>query len=205
MARTVAYLRVSTGKQDTEKFKSEIRAFCDCEGYGMPEWVDETASGRTHWRKRKIGQILEELGESDSLIAPEMSRIGRSPLETFTMLQLAREKGINVYTVKEKWRLDDSLMSEMQAMMFGMAARIEADFISSRTKEGLKYARDIKGKKLGRPAGRSKLDSKRDEITAMLKGGATQRFIARRMDCTEGTLSVWLRRNGLSRLSAYRQ
>lgn len=62
-----------------------------------------------------------------------------------------------------------------------MATEIERDLISKRTVEGLRAAR-AKGKLLGRPKGpgRSRLDTHRDEIIALLKHGSTQVYIAKR-------------------------
>jgi len=60
-----------------------------------------------------------------------------------------------------------------------MAAEIERDLISKRTKEALRVKKAA-GMKLGRPkgTGKSKLDKYKIEIEALLKNGSTQKFIA---------------------------
>ena len=155
---------------------------------------------QTPWKKRKIAGIIEELGAGDNLIVSELSRLGRSMLECMEILSIATEKKINLYAVKGNWQLDGSIQSKIIAMAFSMAAEIERDLISQRTKEAL-AARKRAGKPLGRPRGpgKSKLDEHRPEIEALLANGSTQKFIAERYDTTEGNLSRWLKRHGLRR------
>jgi DNA invertase Pin-like site-specific DNA recombinase len=116
------------------------------------------------------------------------------------ILSVAAQKQINVYAVKGSWRLDQSIQSKILAMAFSMAAEIERDLISQRTKEALRFKR-AKGMKLGRPTGpgKSKLDAYRPEIEGLLANGSTQKFIARRYHTTEANLHHWLRKHGLKR------
>ena len=198
--RTVAYLRVSTPEQDLAKNKAEILHLANDKALGQVEWFEETASGRISWRKRQLGALLADLSAGDNLLVSELSRLGRSMLECMEILSLAMQRGIHVYAVKGNWQLDDSIQSKIVAMAFAMAAEIERDLISQRTKEAL-AARKRAGKKLGRPAGsgKSKLDEHRPEIEALLANGSTQKFIAERYGTTEANLSRWLKKHGLRR------
>lgn len=85
-------------------------------------------------------------------------------------------------------------------MAVAMAAEIERDLISQRTKEAL-AAKKRAGRNLGRPKGRgkSKLDKHRPEIEALLETGSTQRYIASRYNTTESNLSRWTKKHGLKR------
>ena len=198
--RTVAYLRVSTPEQDLAKNKAAILHLANDKALGQVEWFEETASGRISWRKRQLGALLADLSVGDNLLVSELSRLGRSMLECMEILSLAMQRGIHVYAVKGNWQLDDSIQSKIVAMAFAMAAEIERDLISQRTKEAL-AARKRAGKKLGRPAGsgKSKLDEHRPEIEALLANGSTQKFIAERYGTTEANLSRWLKKHGLRR------
>jgi DNA invertase Pin-like site-specific DNA recombinase len=119
------------------------------------------------------------------------------------ILSIAFQNGVNLYAVKGNWRLDNSIQSKIVAMAFSMAAEIERDLISQRTKEAL-AARKLNGMKLGRPrgVGRSKLDPYRPEIEALLANGTTQKFIARRYHTTEANLSRWMKLYHLKRVQA---
>lgn len=198
MPRTVAYLRVSTADQDNEKNKIDILRFAHEKGFYPVEFIEEKVSGRKSWKERKIKSIIDELGEGDRLVLPELSRFGRSMLEIMEILAISREKGIFIYDVKNGWELNGSIQSKVLAMAFSIAAEIERDLISKRTREGLRAAR-AKGKLLGRPRGpgKSKLDKHREEIIALLKTGSTQVYIAKKYGTTQPNLYNWLRKNKL--------
>ena len=199
-SKTIAYLRVSTDEQDLEKNKFDILHLANEKSLGKVEWVEETITSRVSWKKRKIAGVIDDLGAGDHLIVSELSRLGRSMLECMEILSIASQKGIHIYAVKGNWQLDSSIQSKIVAMAFAMAAEIERELISQRTKEAL-AARKKSGMKLGRPrgTGKSKLDRYRPEIEALLANGSTQKFIARRYGMTEANLSRWIKKHNLMR------
>jgi DNA invertase Pin-like site-specific DNA recombinase len=194
----VGYLRVSTADQDLEKNKADILQLANHHDLGRVHFVEEKISGKVSWRERKIAEVLESLNPNDAIVVSELSRLGRSMLECMEILSVATQKRINVYAVKGTWRLDQSIQSKIIAMAFSMAAEIERDLISQRTKEALRFKR-AQGMKLGRPMGpgKSKLDPFRPEIESLLANGSTQKFVARRYHTTEANLHNWLKKRGL--------
>lgn len=195
MPKTIGYLRVSTIDQDLEKNKGDILWLANNKDLGKVIFVEEKVSGKVPWRKRKIAPVLEDLNKGDNIVVSELSRFGRSMLECMEILSIATHKGINVYAVKGDWQLGNSIQSKIIAMAFSMAAEIERDLISKRTKEALKAKKD-QGIKLGRPRGpgKSKLDKFRPEIEALLSNGSTQKFIAKRYGTTRANLNLWLKK-----------
>ena len=105
-----------------------------------------------------------------------------------------------MYTVKGNWQLNDTIQSKIMAMVFAMAAEIERDLISQRTKEALRVKK-ANGMILGRPKGpgKSKLDIYQIEIEALLQNGSKQSFIANRYGATEATLSNWISKNKIQK------
>jgi DNA invertase Pin-like site-specific DNA recombinase len=200
-SRTIAYLRVSTNDQDLAKNKADILHLVNDKALGPVRWVEEQVSGNVSWRKRAIAGVIDELQEGDTLIVSELSRLGRSMLECMEIISIASQRGINLYAVKGNWQLDGTIQSKIMAMAFAMAAEIERDLISQRTKEAL-AAQKRAGKKLGRPigSGKSKLDRHRPEIEALMANGATQKFIANRYGTTEANFSRWLKKHRLRRV-----
>jgi DNA invertase Pin-like site-specific DNA recombinase len=196
MPRNIGYLRVSTIDQDLEKNKAQMLHLANDKNLGKLEFVEEKASGRIHWRERKIGAIIEQLNEGDSLVLSEFSRLGRSMLECMEIIAMATQKSINIYTVKGNWQLDETIQSKVMAMVFAMVSEIERDLISKRTKEALQ-SKKANGVKLGRPKGpgKSKLDQYKPEIEALIQNGTTKRFIAKRYHSSEANLLNWLNKN----------
>lgn len=196
--KTIAYLRVSTIEQDLKKNKAELLFWANENNLGQVKFVEETVSGRVSWRKRQIAQVLEELQEGDYLLVSELSRIGRSMLEIMEVLSIAMQKKVNVHAIKGNWQLDNSLQSKIMAMVFSMAAEIERELISQRTKEALRIKKAA-GVQLGRPKGpgKSKLDPFRPEIEALLNNGASQKFIAKRYGTTAANLHNWMKKRGI--------
>ena len=196
--KTVAYLRVSTIEQDTEKNKAEILKLENDKDFGRVEFIEEKVSGKKSWKERKIKQVIDHLGDGDRLVVPELSRLGKSMLEIMEMLSIAKQKGICIYAVKGGWELNGSLQSKVMAMAFSIAAEIERDLISKRTKEALKV-RKAMGIKLGRPKGpgKSKLDSSKEEIIALLKNGSTKKYVAQKYGTTPPNLHNWLKKNSI--------
>ena len=200
--RVVGYLRVSTGAQELEKNKADILQLANTRDLGRVVFIEEIVSGKVNWRQRKIAVILDGVNKGDSIIVSELSRLGRSMLECMEILSVSLSKGVNIFAVKGNWNLDDSIQSKIIAMAFSMAAEIERDLISSRTKEALRH-RKAQGMKLGRPTGpgKSKLDKFRPEIDALLANGSSQRFIANRYETTEANFTNWMKKNGISKRS----
>lgn len=196
---TFAYLRVSTNDQDLEKNKYDILKLANEKQLGNVIWFEETASGKKSWRDRKIAEIIEQAESGDSIIVSELSRLGRTMLDCMEILSIATQREISIYAVKGNWQLDNSIQSKIVAMAFSMAAEIERDLISQRTKEAL-AARRASGKPLGRPKGKgkSKLDQYQPEIEALLANGSTKAFIAKRYKTTPSNLHRWLKQSGIS-------
>ena len=150
----IGYLRVSTADQNIEKNKADILHLANHHDLGRVRFVEEKISGKVSWRERKVAEVLESLQANDTIVISELSRLGRSMLECMEILSVASQKRISIYSVKG-WHLDQSIQSKIIAMAFSMAAEIERDLISQRTKEALRFKK-AQGIKLGRPPGPGK-------------------------------------------------
>jgi DNA invertase Pin-like site-specific DNA recombinase len=187
-----AYLRVSTDRQDADNQRLEILRVAGEKDLGAVRFVEETASGRKSWRERRTKEILDEMKEGDALIVSELSRLGRSMLEVMEILSQATDRGLRVYAAKGNWQLDGTLPSKIVASVLAMAAEIERELISQRTKAAL-ATRKAAGVKLGRPTGpgSSKLDKHVDAINEMIELGVPFTKIAKKFETSVPNLRVW--------------
>ena len=122
--------------------------------------------------------------------------LGRSTLQVLEIMEMAAQKCVAVHIAKNNMVLDGSMQSTITATILGLAAQIEREFISARTKEAL-AKRKNDSLKLGRPKGEAdilKLDAFRDEITGYLKKRINKRAIAKLIECSPSTLYKWLKR-----------
>jgi DNA invertase Pin-like site-specific DNA recombinase len=195
-----AYLRVSTEMQDIENQKLGILEYCNTRQLVPVEFVQETKSSRVSWEEREMGRIVNQLQPGDNLVVSEVSRMARSTLEVLRILELAAKKETSVHIVKNGMVMDGSMQATITATILGLAAQIERDFISMRTKEALAH-RKAQGLPMGRPKGPAKhvkLDEHREQITDYLRKGVSKRSIARIIECSPTTLHNWINRNKLA-------
>ena len=197
------YLRVSTDTQDVENQKHGILEYCKAQGIEVDSVLEDTASGRVDWRARKIGEVLSSTTKGDTILVAEVSRLARSTLQVLEILQSASERQVSVVIVKNGLRFDNSMQARITATILGLAAEIERDFISMRTKEALAKRKEA-GKRLGRPPGavarQYKLDQKRSEIERYLRLGINGTAIAKLVGVSRPTLRNWLSKNHPSQI-----
>lgn len=190
------YTRVSTDQQNTENQKHEILTFAKSQNLTVNKWVDEIISSRKSLKERRLGKTLKHLKKGDILIASELSRLGRNLFEVMGILQSCLEKDCQIWTLKENYRLGADIQSKVLAFAFSLAAEIERQLISQRTKESLKRIKD-EGKHLGRPHGFSykKLDKKQEKIKELLSKGISKAEISRLVGCSWITLHRYIKEN----------
>lgn len=195
----IAYIRKSTDKQSFEHQEYEINEFAKKNALKIDRWIEESISSRKELKKRKLGELLEELQEGDCLICSEISRLSRSVGETFLILQTLISKKCQVITIKENYHLGNDLQSQVLAFAFGLSSQIERDLISQRTKCSLD-AKKAAGVKLGRPIGaeskKLKLSKNTKKIRNLLDKKVPKAQIARIMGVQKITLRRFIKRMG---------
>lgn len=202
--RVWAYLRVSTDAQDVDNQKHGVLEYANSHGLHDLTFREDAISGRVKWRDRKLGELLMQAKPGDTIIFAEVSRIARSTLQVLEVLEYCMEMGISAHVAKQKMVLDGSMQARITATVLGLAAEIEREFISMRTREAL-AKRQADGMTLGRPRGPAehiKLDDREQEIRSYLSKGVNKRAVAKLVDCAPSTLYDWLKRRGIRQTAA---
>ena len=189
------YIRVSTDRQTVENQRFEINAFCKANSIEVGRWIEETISGIKEVDKRKLGKLLDKLRKGDILICSELSRLGRNLLMIMSILNVCMEKEVQVWTIKDNYRLGSDISSKVLAFAFGLSAEIERNLISQRTKEALARMKS-EGIHVGRPHGakskKIKLTGQDEYIKKLLRKKIAKVKIAKKLGVHRSTLRRFL-------------
>lgn len=190
-----AYIRVSTETQTFDGQQYEILNYCQANGLKVDHWCTEAVSGNCALEKRSLGKLLKRMKKGDLLLCTEISRLGRNMMMVMAILNTCSSKGISIHTIKDNFELSDSINAKIIAFCFALAAEIERNLISQRTKEAL-AAKRCAGIRLGRPPGSSvKKETFRQhrlEIMSLLGKGFKMKDVAARFGMHENTLRRYL-------------
>lgn len=190
------YIRVSTDKQTVENQRYEINQFCGKNVIVIDKWIEETISGSKKVEDRKLGKLLKRMKKDDVLICSELSRLGRNLLMIMGILNECMNKDIQVWTIKDHYRLGSDINSKVLAFAFGLSAEIERNLISQRTKEALARKR-AEGVILGRPKGskssKTKLTGQEKKINEFLNKKVSYSAIGRILGVHRLTVSSFVK------------
>lgn len=188
----IGYLRVSTGKQVLANQEDEIRRFAESRNLKVDNWVTEIVSGKRKESDRKLGGLLRRMKRGDTIIVTEISRLSRTLTDLMAIMGKCLNKGINLYTTKEKYCFDNSINSKVLCFAFGLVAELERNLISMRTKEALALRRaegTVLGRKKGSCTKLKVLVANRETVLRMLEEGKSISEICRHFDLSRDTFT----------------
>jgi len=183
-AKTIAYIRASTDKQDVNNQKLEILEYARQHDLKVDDFIEVTMSSKRTTKQRRIDELLQKLEGSDTVIATELSRLGRSTAEVIGLINQLLDKKVRVILTKQKLDITgQDMASKIIVTLFSLFAELERDLISLRTKEAL-AAKKAQGIQLGKPKGtiqKSMYDKDIDTIKAWLALGLSGRKISKNL------------------------
>ena len=191
MTKAVIYSRVSSdgNRQDTERQTNELIEYANKMGYELVGVYEEKVSGFKKNEDRPVfSRMLEEIekGTIDKVLVWELSRIGRSVIQSLQNIQLLTDKKVSIYiknfnleTLNDD-KTPNSLSMFMVQILFSVA-NMEAQLTKSRMVSG--YRNHIKnGGKVGRKLGSIETEEetiqKHTDIVKLLKKNLTIRQIS---------------------------
>lgn len=185
---TIAYIRISSNKQDCEVQKLQILEYCQTNKIILDEIIEVEMSSTKSSEKRRINEIENKLQKNDVLVTAELSRLGRSMLDVMNLVVKLSEKGVQfVFLRQPELSSFKNPASKLLLSFYAYMAETERDFISQRTKAGLVKAKQ-NGKKLGRPFGslNSCYDKDIEKVKELLAKRLTLRSIWRLFYAEQG-------------------
>ena len=181
MAKTIAYIRTSTDKQDLNNQKLEIFEFAKKNKLEVDDFIQMTISSRKTSKERRSDEMLLNLEDADTLIVTELSRLGRSTAEVIGLVNELIKKQVRVIAIKQNLDIKQhDMTSKVMITLFSLFSELERDLISLRTKEALANKK-AQGIQLGKPKGtvqKSKFDKDVVKIKELLALGLSVRKIA---------------------------
>lgn len=190
----VAYQRISTKKQDLSNQDYQLLKYAQTNNLKIDKMFKETISSKIVYEKRLLKTVIDQMNEDDTFLVTEFSRIGRSSLEVMSILEKLLKKNIKVHIIKYGYVLGNDIQSQILVFAFSIAAQIERDLISRRTKDAL-TKKKAEGMILGRKKGyqNSVLDKKHDEIIFFLKKKLPITSIAKLLDVSPQSIYYYFK------------
>jgi putative DNA-invertase from lambdoid prophage Rac len=148
MARTFAYLRVSTLGQTTENQLREIAAA----GFAIEprRAIAETISGGVAAKKRPgFSRLLDKLEPDDVLVVTKLDRLGRNATDVSATVVALAEMNVRVHCLALGGVDLASSTGKLTMAVINAVSEFERDLLIERTQSGLARAR-AQGKRLGR-------------------------------------------------------
>lgn len=152
MAKTFAYIRVSTREQ------KEDRQIDSLNGLQVDEIIVEKASGKNFVGREKYQQMKAQLRNGDLLIVKSIDRLGRNYKQICNEWESLVNMGVDIQvldmpilnTRNNQNGLTGSLITDIVLKLLSYVAERERDNIKTRQAEGIASAKS-RGVKFGRP------------------------------------------------------
>ena len=193
MINAVIYSRVSSEseRQDTERQTEELKDYADRMGYTIVEVYEEKVSGFKKNEQRPVfSKMLEDIKTKniDKVLVWELSRIGRSVLQSLQNIQILHDMKVGIYiknfnleTLNED-KTPNSLSMFMVQILFAVAS-MESKMTLARLNSGYqnhikKYGTQSVGRKKGSIDSDETILERHSDVAKLLKRGLSIRNIS---------------------------
>lgn len=201
-----AYLRASTGQQDSSRAKQELKLFVQSHGYKIASFYQENISG-TKSNRPELNRLIDDSEIGDVLLTEKMDRLTRLPFQIWETLKLKIEaKGINIVVVDQPMThqyLEDyqnesisAIQAALTNFMLDLGAAMARDDYETRQKraqQGIQKAKQS-GRYKGRPVNENTVKKIR-AVKLLVSDGETLSEACRQQSLGRTTYYKWLKVN----------
>jgi DNA invertase Pin-like site-specific DNA recombinase len=181
LMRTALYARVSMKdkRQDTENQLSQLRQFCETQGWTVTEEYVDRASGKRSDREQFQKLFVDASQRAfDVVLFWSLDRFSREGVrETLNHLERLTGYGVNYRSFTEQYLDSCGIFKDAVLAILAVIAKQERVRLSERTLAGLAKAR-----KQGRVGGRPRLVLRRDQVAVLRAKGLSISEISEQME-----------------------
>jgi DNA invertase Pin-like site-specific DNA recombinase len=174
----IAYLRVSTVDQNTDRQLSESEITFD------KTFIDKCSGGST--KRPALTELKDYVRNGDTIHVHSIDRLSRNLVDLKQLINDWNNQGITVKFHKEGLSFNaggNDHMSELMLNMLGAVAQFELSMIQERRQEGIEKAKSA-GKYRGRPSN----ESNHQRITELRSQGVSLRKVAKEVGVSLSTV-----------------
>ncbi|MFD2916833.1 recombinase family protein [Psychroserpens luteus] len=200
MVPVAIFGRTSTQEQDYQRQVVDMRKIADKNEYEVVSIITEKISGaKSNEERLGIQRLIEEakIGMFEKILVTEVSRLGRSTLETLKLVEELHSYGVSIYLhdLKTETLNDEgemNMQTEMMLHMLSLFSKNERRLTIERIKSGMAQAR-ANGTHCGRYKGtteaKEKFLSKYNKVIDGLKRGFSVRECVKLYNVSLGTVA----------------
>lgn len=141
--KVAIYCRVSTEQQHEEKQEQACLEYCKRNNLEVYKVYKDIISGKTSSRP-EFNLLLQDMRnyKFNGIMVTKLDRLSRSLKHLLGLIDEFIAKGVNFIAVTQN--IDTTSASgKLQLQVMGAFAEFERNIISERTREGLKYAKNV--------------------------------------------------------------
>lgn len=174
---TVAYIRVSTVDQNTDRQLAD-ETF---------DKVFEDKASAKDVNRPQLQAMLEYVREGDTVVVHSIDRLARNLADLEKLIAMLNGKNVTIEFRKESLSFSggENAMQKLLLQMLGAVAEFERSMIRERQREGIAAAKAA-GKSMGRPSG---LDKKQvQSLKAKRKAGVSIKALQDEFDLSRASV-----------------
>ena len=137
--------------------------------------------------RKELARALKAITAGDTLLVTWLDRLARSTRDLVNIVDTISRAGAGFRSLADAWADTTTPHGRLMLTVLGGLAEFERELIRARTGEGRKRAR-ARGVHMGRPPKLTK-HQRREALTALADGSATQADLARRFNVSQTTIS----------------